>query len=68
MTSHGEGRGKEGKAERERGGRGSHPAAQALLAGVMIEVGDKYGDQQMQDAGRRLAEKATSSPATDREK
>jgi hypothetical protein len=34
----------------------SHPAAQALLAGIMQGVGERDGNAAMLDAGRRLAE------------
>jgi len=37
----------------------SHPAAQALLAGVMQGIGEREGDEAMVDAGRRLAQAAT---------
>ena len=39
----------------------SHPAAQALLAGLLQGIGERENDQQMQQAGNRLA-KAAQSP------
>jgi hypothetical protein len=36
----------------------SDPMAQALLAGLMQGIGERSGDAQMVDAGRRLAEAA----------
>ena len=36
----------------------SHPAAQALLAGVMQGIGQREKDEAMVDAGRRLAQAA----------
>jgi hypothetical protein len=37
----------------------SHPAAQALLAGLMQGMGEREKDGAMVDAGRRLAQAAT---------
>jgi hypothetical protein len=37
----------------------SHPAAQALLAGLMQGIGERERDQAMVDAGRQLAEAET---------
>jgi hypothetical protein len=37
----------------------SHPAAQALLAGLLQGIGEREKDRAMVDAGRRLAEAAT---------
>ena len=37
----------------------SHPAAQALLAGLMQDIGERERDSAMVDAGRRLAQAAT---------
>jgi hypothetical protein len=36
----------------------SHPAAQALLAGLLQGLGERDKDEAMADAGRRLAEAA----------
>jgi hypothetical protein len=36
----------------------SHPAAQALLAGIMQGVGERETDEAMAEAGKRLAEAA----------
>ena len=43
------------RADRSPDQRRSHPAAQALLAGLMQGIGEKHGDQAMVDAGERLA-------------
>jgi hypothetical protein len=36
----------------------SHPAAQALLAGLLQDLGEREKDEAMADAGRRLAQAA----------
>jgi hypothetical protein len=41
----------------------SHPAAQALLAGLMEGVGERTKDEAMADAGKRLAEAAQKGRA-----
>jgi hypothetical protein len=40
----------------------SHPAAQALLAGIMQGVGERAKDEAMAEAGKRLAEVAQKGP------
>jgi hypothetical protein len=40
----------------------SHPAAQALLAGIMQGIGEREKDEALLDAGRRLGEAATRKP------
>jgi hypothetical protein len=40
----------------------SHPAAQALLAGLMQGIGEREKDEALLDAGRRLAEAAQTAP------
>jgi hypothetical protein len=44
----------------------SHPAAQALLAGIMMGVGEKYGDETMIKSGRQLGDNAIREDAAQR--
>jgi len=39
---------------------GSHPIAQALVAGLLQGLGDRYGDDAMKAAGEQLAKQAVS--------
>jgi hypothetical protein len=40
----------------------SHPAAQALLGGLLQGIGERENDEAMADAGRRLGEAAEKGP------
>jgi hypothetical protein len=41
---------------------GTHPHAQALAAGIMLGLGDKYQDTELSAAGARLAAQAQGFP------
>jgi hypothetical protein len=46
----------------------SHPAAMALLAGLMQGQGERYGDQNMIEQGKRLGDAAVAQDALRRAK